>query len=154
MSLYSTVLKAVGESPFWRVVGRVHTAIYRATGGRVGASAGGITNLLLTTTGRRSGEPRTVPLAYIADGDRFVVVASNGGSDRPPAWWGNLRRTPTATVQIGPRIVQVVAREATPEEHAVLWPRLTSVNPFFAQYERITTRRIPVVVLEPRPNSD
>jgi F420H(2)-dependent quinone reductase len=76
------VLKLVGESPVWRVTGRLHAALYRATGGRIGHAAGRITNLLLTTTGRRSGQPRTVPLAYLADGDRFVVVASNGGAGR------------------------------------------------------------------------
>ena len=70
------ILKAIGESPFWRVTGRLHTAVYRATGGRVGHAAGGINNLLLTTTGRRSGHPRTVPLAYIEDAGRWVVVAS------------------------------------------------------------------------------
>jgi deazaflavin-dependent oxidoreductase (nitroreductase family) len=144
------VLKLVGESPAWRVTGRVHAALYRATGGRIGHTAGRITNLLLTTTGRRSGQPRTVPLAYLADGPRFVVVASNGGSDRPPAWWTNLRAQPVATVQVGARVAPVVARVATPAEHAILWPRLTAVNPFFAQYAQITSRRIPVVVLEPR----
>jgi F420H(2)-dependent quinone reductase len=144
------VLKLVGESPFWRVTGRLHAALYRATGGRIGHSAGQITNLLLTTTGRRSGQQRTVPLAYLADGERFVVVASNGGSDRPPGWWVNLLAHSGATVQVGTRVVPVVARAATPDEHAVLWPRLTAVNPFFAQYVQITSRRIPVVLLELR----
>ncbi len=150
MNLIQRVLKVVGESPMWRVTGRIHARVYRATGGRVGHSAGRITNLLLTTTGRRSGQPRTVPLAYLADGDRFVVVASNGGADRPPAWWTNLRAQPSATVQVGSRMLPVVARRATPAEHAELWPRLTAVNPLFAQYARITARQIPVVVLEPR----
>ncbi len=149
MSPIQRILKVIGESPFWRVVGRLHAAVYRATGGRVGGSAGGIKNLLLTTTGRKSGQPRTVTLAYIDDGERFVVVASNGGSDRPPAWWGNLRQDPTATVQVGARTLQVKAREATAAEHAVLWPRLKTVNPFYAQYEQITARRIAVVILEP-----
>jgi deazaflavin-dependent oxidoreductase (nitroreductase family) len=144
------ILKAIGESPFWRVTGRVHTALYRATRGRVGHSAGAITNLLLTTTGRKSGQPRTVPLAYVEDAGRFVVVASNGGADRPPAWWTNLRARPDATVEVGPRTIPVRAREATAAEHAVLWPRLKQGNPFFAQYEQITARRIPVVILERR----
>src|SRR5262249_58494482 len=92
MNLIQRVLKVVGESPFWRVTGRLHAAVYRATGGRIGHSAGRIANLLLTTTGRRSGQARTVPLAYIADGPRFVVVASNGGSGRPPARGGHPAR--------------------------------------------------------------
>ena len=145
------LLKAIGESPFWRVTGRLHTTIYRATGGRVGHAAGaGITNLLLTTTGRKSGQRRTVPLAYMEDAGRFIVVASNGGSDRPPSWWVNLRHDPKATVEVGARTVPVVARESTPEERSVLWPRLKQGNPFFGQYEQITARRIPVVILEPR----
>lgn len=148
MALLQRVLKAVGESPFWRVTGRLHTRLYRLTGGRIGHTAGHITNLLLTTVGRKSGVPRTVPLAYLEDAGRFVVVASNGGSDRAPAWWGNLRRHPRATVQIGAETVRVLAREATAEERAVLWPRLKAWNPFYARYEQITTRRIPVVVLE------
>jgi deazaflavin-dependent oxidoreductase (nitroreductase family) len=101
----------------------------------------------LTTTGRRSGRPRTVALAYVEDGDGFVVVASNGGSDRPPAWWGNLRHRPEAVVELGATTVPVVAREATDEERARLWPHLKAVNPFYAQYEQITARRIPVVIL-------
>jgi deazaflavin-dependent oxidoreductase (nitroreductase family) len=144
------ILKAIGESPFWRVTGRLHTALYRATGGRVGHAAGAITNLLLTTTGRKSGQQRTVPLAYMEDAGRFVVVASNGGSDRPPSWWVNLRHDPKATVEVGSRKVAVTARESTPEERGVLWPRLKAVNPFFGQYEQITARHIPVVILEPR----
>ncbi len=149
MDLGQRILKAIGESPFWRVTGRLHTAIYRATGGRVGHAAGGINNLLLTTTGRRSGQARTVPLAYIEDAARFVVVASNGGADRPPAWWVNLRHEPTAVVEIGARRVPVTARDATEEERSRLWPILTRGNPFYAQYERITARRIPVVLLTP-----
>jgi len=146
------VLKAVGESPFWRTTGKLHTAIYRATGGKVGHSAGGIKNLLLTTSGRKTGQPRTVPLAYLEDAGRFVVVASNGGADKPPSWWVNLRHQPSPSVEIGARKVAVVARETTDAERSVLWPKLKAVNPFFGQYEQITERRIPVVILEPRPS--
>jgi deazaflavin-dependent oxidoreductase (nitroreductase family) len=148
------LLKLVGESPFWRTMGHVHTRLYRLTGGRVGHAAGPLTNLLLTTTGRRSGEARTVPLAYVADGGYWVVVASNGGADRHPAWWLNLRRSPMATIEVGTARFDVTAREATEAERGRLWPELKRLNPFFAQYERITERRIPVVMLEPvRPAS-
>jgi deazaflavin-dependent oxidoreductase (nitroreductase family) len=144
------VLKAMGESPFWRTTGRVHTWLYQATGGRVGHSAGAIKNLLLTTTGRKTGERRTCPLAYMPDGDRYVIVASNGGSDRPPGWWFNLQKTPRATVQIGADVLDVTAADATGAERARLWPLLTTYNPFYAQYEQITDRTIPVVVLTRR----
>jgi deazaflavin-dependent oxidoreductase (nitroreductase family) len=149
-TMVQRVLKQVGESSFWRITGRLHTRLYRLTGGRVGHSAGKITNLLLTTTGRKSGERRTVPLAYVADGDRWVVVASNGGADRHPAWWLNLRRSPHATIEVGPDRAEVTGREATDAERARLWPELKAINPFFAQYEQITDRRIPVVILERR----
>lgn len=149
MSLQHRVLKAIGESPIWRVTGKVHTWLYRATAGKVGHSAGKITNLLLTTRGRKSGAARTVALAYLADGDDFVVVASNGGADRHPQWWLNLRTDPHATVEVGDRKVQVAAREASCDEHARLWPALKAVNPFYANYEQITDRQIPVVILHP-----
>ena len=143
------VLKLLGESPFWKTTGKLHTAVYRLTGGRVGHAAGHLTNLLLTTTGRKSGERRTVPLTYLADGANYVLVASNGGADRHPAWWLNLGKTPRATVQVRDRTVDVVAREADERERARLWPMLKQVNPFYARYEQITARRIPVVILEP-----
>jgi deazaflavin-dependent oxidoreductase (nitroreductase family) len=149
MALQHRVLKAIGESPIWRITGRVHTWLYRATGGKIGHSAGKITNLLLTTKGRKSGAARTVALAYLADGEDFVVVASNGGADRHPQWWLNLRHDPHATVEVGDRTLPVVAREASAEEHARLWPALKAVNPFYANYEQITERRIPVVILRP-----
>lgn len=149
MSLQHRVLKAIGESPIWRVTGKIHTFLYRATAGKVGHSAGKITNLLLTTRGRKSGAARTVALAYLADGEDFVVVASNGGADRHPQWWLNLRTDPHATVEVGDRKVQVAAREASSDEHARLWPALKAVNPFYANYEQITDRRIPVVILHP-----
>jgi deazaflavin-dependent oxidoreductase (nitroreductase family) len=84
------------------------------------------------------------------DAGRFVVVASNGGADKPPSWWVNLRHQPSASVEVGARKVAVVARETTDAERSVLWPKLKAVNPFFGQYEQITARRIPVVILEPR----
>jgi F420H(2)-dependent quinone reductase len=143
------ILKRIGESSFWRRTGRLHAWLYRATGGRIGHRAGGLANLLLTTTGRRSGTSRTVPLTYMADGERFVLVASNGGADRHPAWWLNLERNPRATIQVGARTLDVVAHRADASERARLWPRLKTMNPFYAAYERITPREIPVVVLEP-----
>jgi deazaflavin-dependent oxidoreductase (nitroreductase family) len=81
------------------------------------------------------------------DEGRYVLVASNGGSDRPPAWWFNLKKTPRATVQVGVETFQVTAADAGPEERARLWPLLKTYNPFYAQYEQITARTIPVVIL-------
>ena len=143
------VLKLLGGSGFWKYTGMVHAWLYRLTDGTIGHATGHLTHLLLTTTGRRSGAARTVPLTYLADGPNFVLVASNGGADRHPAWWLNLEKTPRATIQVGDRALAIVARRAEAAEWGRLWPRLKEVNPFYARYERITARQIPVVILEP-----
>jgi deazaflavin-dependent oxidoreductase (nitroreductase family) len=131
----------------WTAFGKLHGWIYRVSGGRLGARAGGVPMLMLTTRGRRSGAERSVVLAYLSDGDDLVVVASNSGSDRHPAWWYNLRDAPDATVQVGPATHRVRAALATPAERARLWPVLKATNPFYARYERGTKREIPVVIL-------
>ena len=93
-SLAHRVIKVMGEIGFWRATGKVHARLYKWSGGRFGHTSGGFEHLLLTTVGRKSGILRTVPLTYFADGDRYVLVASNGGADRHPAWWLNLEQTP------------------------------------------------------------
>lgn len=133
----------------WGWFSRLHRAIYEKTGGRWMARLAGIDMLLLTTTGRRSGEPRTTPLACFARGDDWVVVGSNNGQDRDPAWWLNLAANPEATVRVGRRRLAVRARLATGTERDELWPWLVERNPVYARYERRTTRPIPVVILSP-----
>ena len=125
----------------------MHAWLYQRTGGRIGQKAGNISNLLLTTQGRKSGNLHTVPLAYMADGQDYVIVASNGGADRHPAWWLNLQHTPNAKVQVGTQSFEVLARQANAGERARLWPQLKAMNPFYASYEQITAREIPVVIL-------
>lgn len=143
-------LKLFAESGLWKLISRVHTGLYRITRGLIGHRAAGLASLLLTTTGRRSGARRTVALTYVPDGDDYVVVASNGGSDRHPAWWLNLQARPDAIVQVGASRIPVVARAADLDERRRLWPMLTASNPFYARYELLTARAIPVVVLRPR----
>lgn len=133
----------------WAFVGRIHRAIYRASGGRVGARLAGLDMLLLTTTGRKSGEPRTQPLACFADGDDWVVVASNAGQDRHPAWFLNLQASPEARIRIGREERAVRAHVAEGAERERLWPWLQERNPAYARYERRTERQIPVVILRP-----
>ncbi len=132
-----------------RLMSRVHVAVYRLSGGRIGGSVWHLPILLLTTTGRTTGKQRTTPLCYLADGERFVVVASNGGMDWYPAWWLNLLHDPHATVHVRRASSGVVARAATPEERAQLWVRLTAVAPGYLAYERRTSREIPLGILEP-----
>lgn len=141
---------------------RFHQFVYQRSGGRWGAHIGGAPALLLTTKGRKSGEPRTCALSYLADGDQWVVVASRGGSDRPPYWFLNLRADPEVTVQVGRRRWLASARVASAEERERLWPLVNRNNRGLAPvihpgaigrydvYQRHTQRSIPVVVLEGR----
>jgi deazaflavin-dependent oxidoreductase (nitroreductase family) len=110
--------------------------------------------LLLTTTGRRSGKPRTTPLTFFRDGANLVVIASNGGADRPPDWSLNLEQNPRAVVKIGADEQTVQARTASPEERELLWPGITATYSGYARYQEKTTRQIPVLILtnrEPEP---
>jgi deazaflavin-dependent oxidoreductase (nitroreductase family) len=128
--------------------GREHLERYRETGGELGHEWRGTQTLLLTTTGRRSGEPRTAPLIYGRRGDDYLVVASKGGSDRPPAWYVNLRERPDVEVQVMDERFPARARDATPEERRELWKTMTAEWPAYDDYQRKTSREIPVVVLE------
>ena len=130
-------------------IGRIHVAVYRASGGRLGGGIWGLGILLLTTTGRKTGKPRTTPLCFLRDGDALVVVASNGGSSRAPGWWLNLRHDGRATVEIGPERRTVTARQASPEERRRLWGEITRIAPGYLAYQARTRRTIPLAVLEP-----
>jgi len=133
----------------WQWFGRLHRAVYLKTGGRLGGRLAGRDMLLLTTRGRRSGEPRTTPLSYLKDGDDFVVVASNNGGPRDPAWWLNLEADSRAEIVVATRRLPVAAHLARGEERERLWPLLIAYNPPYATYAKRTTRDIPVVVLRP-----
>lgn len=101
-----------------------HTAVYRASKGKVLGKMGGHNLCLMTTTGRRSGQRRTTPLVSFPHAGGLVVIASNGGSDRYPAWYENLKADPQVTVQVGHEMRPMTARTATPEERAEIWPRV------------------------------
>lgn len=133
-----------------RVATKLHSFVYRATGGRVGGRIAGGPVLLLTTTGRKSGREHTVPLLYLEDGEDMVVVASNGGTATPPAWWLNLTANPGAMAEVGGRRVRVRAEEADPEEKEWLWPRLVTMYRGYEDYRRRTDREIPIVILRPQ----
>ena len=133
--------------PRW--VTRLHAWVYRRSGGRLLGRMGGQPVLLLQTTGRRSGQTRTTPVQYLADGDTFVVVASNAGAARPPAWYLNLRADPHVRVEVGARSVDVRAHEATGPQRAELWQRLTAVNRYLERAARKAGRDLPLLVLVP-----
>lgn len=133
-----------------RLASDINRCLYQATGGVIGGRFGKIDILLLTTTGRKTGRKRTAPLLYIKDGEDFVVVGSNGGDDRDPGWWVNLKAEPHGQVQVGWAKTTVTARKATSEEKARLWPRVTGVYAGYDEYQTRTKREIPVVILTPK----
>ncbi len=128
---------------------KLHSSIFRATDGKIGGTLAGGPVLLLVTTGRKTGQRRTTPLLYLMDGDRYVIVASNGGAPKDPVWWLNLKANPEATVEVGDRTLRVRAEAASPEEKARLWPRLVKMYGGYEGYQRKTDRTIPVVILHP-----
>jgi deazaflavin-dependent oxidoreductase (nitroreductase family) len=127
----------------------INVGLYRRSGGRLGGKVKGAPVLLLDHVGRKSGQKRTAPLLYLADGDDLVIVASRGGSDAMPAWWLNLQANGSTTVQVGRERRSVLARQATTEEKAELWPRLLDMYGDYAVYQTRTTREIPVIILSP-----
>jgi deazaflavin-dependent oxidoreductase (nitroreductase family) len=135
-------------SPSLRIFWRLHRAFMRLTGGRFGR-VGPMDVLLLTTKGRKSGERRDVALNYLREGDVYVVVASYAGEDRDPAWWRNLVADPQAEVVAAGKRVRVRGREIEGPERERLWTRLVEKDPAYAEYQRRTKRRLPVVVLKP-----
>jgi deazaflavin-dependent oxidoreductase (nitroreductase family) len=128
--------------------GAEHVRRYRETGGEVGHIWNGVPALLLTTTGRKTGEQRTTPLIYGRDGDAYVVVASKGGHPSHPAWYLNLTAEPQVELQVKDEVFAARARTATAEERPRLWQQMAEIWPSYDDYAQKTTREIPVVVLE------
>jgi deazaflavin-dependent oxidoreductase (nitroreductase family) len=131
----------------------VHTALYKASGGRLGHTIPGVPGrmLLLDHVGAKSGTKRTSPLLYIKDGDDVVIVASKGGFPKHPAWFHNLKANPDTTVQIGSKHRAVHARVATANERERLWPLAVKSYHGYADYQRRSKgREIPLVILKPR----
>jgi deazaflavin-dependent oxidoreductase (nitroreductase family) len=134
-----------------RVMSKLNTWIYRASGGRLGAKfARGAPVCLLITTGRKSGQERTAPLIYLKDGADYVFVASKGGMSTHPDWYLNLEARPECAIEIGKQRLPAVAHRVGDDEKAALWPRLLAIYPDYDDYQARTTRNIPVIRLSPR----
>lgn len=153
MAMLSRLRNRLGEvrwlSVRWT---RLHAKLLRLSKGRLRFGplfAGKLPVLALSTTGRKSGERRSSVVAYLREGDRFAVVASNAGSDRTPAWWLNLQADPRAEVDADGEHLEVRARRADPEEQERLWRRFNEQNASFEAYRRYTERDQTVVILEP-----
>lgn len=127
--------------------GQEHVDRYRETDGADGHEWQGTKTLLLTTTGRRSGEPRELPLIYGRHGDDYLVVASKGGAPEHPAWYLNLEADPDVEVQVGADRFKATARTATSDERAEMWKTMTAEWPAYDEYQQKTDREIPVVVI-------
>lgn len=139
-----------------KTMSKVNLLLYRWTGGLLGSTwrvgsafPHGIPVLLLTTIGRKSGEPRTAPLLFIEDGVSVIIVGSQGGLPKDPLWYKNLQANPECDVQIRRRKMKMKARTASPDERERLWPKLVAHYPDFASYATWTDRVIPVVICEP-----
>jgi F420H(2)-dependent quinone reductase len=134
-----------------RLGAKFNIFLYRKSNGRFGSKfpRTHAPICLLTTTGRHSGLARTTPLLYMEDGERVIIVASQGGMSRNPDWFFNIEASPKVTVDIEGDAQAMLARVATADEKAVLWPRLVEMHPPFATYQQRTTRDIPVVICTP-----
>lgn len=126
-----------------------NTFLIRISRGRLGSQLGHQSILILHTTGRKSGQPRTVPIAYFRDGTNFFIVASNWGKDNHADWYLNLKKQPDAKLELDGRVIPVRAHDAEGEEYARLWKIASDHNPPYLEYQKKTARPIPVVVFEP-----
>ena len=132
-----------------RSLANLHVRAYRASGGRIGGSFRGSPVFVLRTTGRKTGITRETPLLYLPHGDDLVIIASNGGTASPPAWWLNLEANPRAEAMLGNRRIPVIASETSGEERRKLWESVVEMYPGYAGYQRKTDREIPVIRLRP-----
>jgi deazaflavin-dependent oxidoreductase (nitroreductase family) len=138
--------------PAWmlRGIGKLNVPIYRLTRGRLMNKVGGAPVLLLTSIGRRSGQPRTAPVLYMTNGEQLIIIGSNAGNANAPAWSYNLKANPDAEIEIGGDRRPVSARVAAGEERADLWRKMNEHYAGFDDYDERTSRDIAVFVLEPR----
>lgn len=133
-----------------KATGKLNVPLYRLSRGRLMGKVGTAPVLLLTSTGRRSGQQRTAPVLYLVDGERLVVIGSNAGNKRAPAWSFNLQANPDAEVDVRGKRRSVRARVAEGEERARLWEKVNELYEGFDSYDANTSREIAVFVLEPR----
>lgn len=147
----AVVTSRVGAPFFRRIMHVIDRPLLRLTRGRFGLSTR-FPTLLLTTTGAKSGAPRTVPLLYVECDGGWAVIGTRFGSTRHPGWYHNLRRHPEATVEIRSRRYACTAREATDAEREQIWPRAVSMYPGYETYRGRANRRIPIIILTPKPD--
>ena len=145
---YSRLSHSLGATGL-RWTGKLNTPLYRLSGGRIGGRVGKAPVLLLTTTGRKSGQKRTAPVVYLRDGERYVVINTNAGNAKVPAWSLNLAADPEAEVEVGRKKLRVRARVAEGEERAELWRKHIDQYAGFDEYDAELDREPKVIVLDP-----
>jgi deazaflavin-dependent oxidoreductase (nitroreductase family) len=148
-TFYSRISMAMPDS-WLKATGKLNVPIYRLSRGHILGSVGTAPVLLLTSTGRRSGQQRTAPVVFLADGERYVVIGSNAGNARTPAWSYNLQANADAEIEIRGTRKLVRARVAEGDERAELWRKVNEMYEGFDDYDAKTSRDIAVFVLEPR----
>jgi F420H(2)-dependent quinone reductase len=134
---------------FLKVVLSIYIFLYRLTSGAIGGRMAGLQVLLLTTTGRKTGQPRTTPLGYFKQDGSFVVIASNGGADQNPAWFYNLKSNPQVTLQIGNKHLAAKAEVVDADKRGQMWAELVKMAPAYEHYTTRTKREIPMIILHP-----
>ena len=127
----------------------INAFLIRFTRGRVGSRLGTQTILLLQTTGRKSGQPREIPIAYFYHEGKYLIVASNWGRDRNADWYLNLKKQPRAVLTVNGKRIPVETHDAEGEEYDLLWKFATERHPPYLHYQEMTTRHIPIVVFQP-----
>lgn len=135
---------------FMKWMAKGNAWIYRRSNGRFGGTFQKAPVALLTTIGRKSGQPRVSPLLYLREADRVILVASQGGRDKHPLWYLNLKANPEVCVQIKDEVLRLRARDATDQEREQYWPKLEAMYPAFKDYQSWTDRVIPIVLCDPR----
>ena len=136
-----TIVKWMSRTQAW---------MYKKTGGKIGGKfLQGAPVALLTTTGRKTGEPRVSPLLYWREGNRIVLIASAGGAAKHPMWYLNLKANPKVSVQVKDEVLNLTARDATEDERAYYWPKVSEMYTSFDDYQSWTDRVIPVVICDP-----
>jgi F420H(2)-dependent quinone reductase len=142
-------LNAPWVTALMKWMSRATTLVYRLSNGKLGGTFQSSPVALLTTTGRKSGEPRVSPLLYLREGGRVILVASQGGRDTNPMWYLNLKANPKVSVQIKGEVLQLQARDANAQERDEYWTKLTAMYPTLDDYQSWTDRVIPIVICDP-----
>ena len=137
-------------NPAMKAIAKVHAAVLRMSGGRIGNSVGGNKILLLHHVGAKSGKEYATPLAYVEDGDDYAIIASAGGQPNHPGWYHNLKKNPKTFIEIAGKRINVVAEVAPKAKRDKLWAEITADFPQFAEYQKKTSRTIQILLLHPQ----